>query len=800
MLMTPGAGYFIQNAGQFDPAALFVLENSRSRLWLAKDGLWLTLVSGRHGNGEELSGVNLQISFPGADPKALLQPQGRLQTQINYLNGIDKRSAATWNSVVYSGLYPGVDLLIEPASSGSELFSWRLVAQPTADLSRVRLSLAGADSVQITQEHILATTSLGVVALPLFQVDGAESINIAPIKSIQASQKPIEIAAPLRHAGLPQSAAFQAAGSLAYSSFLGGSAWEAGYGIALGQDGSVYVAGRTASTNFPTTSGAFDRRAAQVDAFIAKLDPTTGDLIYATVLGGKGADAAYAIALAGDQAYVTGETQSPDFPTAGAALDQTCGSEGTCDAASAGPISDAFLAQISADGSRLVYSTFLGGKDEDSGYGVAVEGQQVYLTGITYSADFPATGYKANGDAFVASFDSAHKLTYASLLGGSDIDAGFAIAVQGGEAVITGETFSPDFPAQTYQGGRDLMLARLDATGALVHAVLVGGGGDERGNSIALDNGGNAAVAGWSNTPDLPVTSGAYAGNGDALLLLVNSQGNVSQLAYFGGTNFDEGRGIAFSESGSQWMTGFTTSSDFPVTSQAFQASPGGSGDAFLAQLDASAGASAQLLYSSYLGGSGEDSAQALAYLPASPVYVTGYSSSSDYPLTAESLTTNLNGSQDAFITGLNPTGSPGPIPTVPTPTQTSVPPTATPAPQDAPGTATPTTGLPAVSGTTTDGSLASPLPGETQSPPGSAPQDTPGAGEAATTLQANPTTGQSTDASAAGSSVSTPGADDSPSQPEASQNIGWIWLVILAVLAGIGVVVWMSYQRSHRN
>ncbi len=780
--MTPGAGYFIQNAGQFDPAALFVLENSRSRLWLAKDGLWLTLLSGQPGSGEELSGINLQISFAGADPRAIIQPLGRLDTRVNYLNGIDKRSAATWNSVVYSGLYPGVDLLIEPAASSSEMFSWRLVAQPNADLSRVRLSLEGADSVQVTQEHILANTSLGVVALPLIQVDGVESTKPAVIKVIQAGQEPIEIAAPLRRVDLPQSAVYQAAGSLAYSTFLGGSAWEAGYGIALGQDGSVYVAGRTASTDFPTTSGAFDRRAIQVDAFIAKLNPATGTLVFATVLGGKGADAAYAIALAGDQAYVTGETQSPDFPTAGAALDQTCGSEGTCDAGSAGPISDAFLAHISADGSRLVYSTFLGGKDEDSGYGVAVEGQQVYLTGITYSVDFPASGYKNNGDAFVASFDSAHKLVYASLLGGSDIDAGFAIAVQGGEAVITGETFSPDFPAQTYQGGRDLMLARLDATGALVQAILVGGAGDERGNSIALDSAGNAAVAGWSNTPDLPVTTGAYAGNGDALLLLVNPQGNVSQLAYFGGTGFDEGRGIAFSKSGSQWMTGFTTSSDFPVTSQAFQASPGGSGDAFVAQLDASAGASAQLLYSSYLGGSNEDSAQSLAYLPSFPVYVTGYSSSADYPLTADSLTANLNGSQDAIITGLNPTGAPGPIPTVPTPTQTSVPPTsvpptATPAPQDAPGAATPTTGLPAVSGTTTDGSLATPLPGETQSASGSAPQDTPAAGEAATTIQANPTTGQSTDASTAGSSVSTPGAEDSPrslKQARTQAGSGW--------------------------
>ena len=809
-----GSRFFIQNAGQFDSDARFVLDGRQSRLWLAEDGLWLTWLDAGAGsqaapsdNGN-LAGINLHLRFVGADPQAQPRPIERLETRLNYLIGEQELSAPTWTAVAYRALYPGIDLLIEAPSdvNDAELLSWRLLAQPGADLSQVRLQIAGADRLQVAADHLVFETPFGELALPLIETQAGGSAGWrldAPQVSV-VGRELFEIGMPLAEAAPRESVANQAsAGGLAYSTFLGGSAWDAGYALALGADGSIYVAGRTASTDFPTTPGVFDRRVAQVDAFIARLDPSGGRLAYATILGGKGMDAAYGIALIGDQATVTGETQSADFPTTGSAFDATCGSDGTCDAGSQGPFSDAFLAQVNADGSRLAYSTYLGGEEEDSGYSVAADDQRVYLTGITYSPDFPAAGYKANGDAFVISFEHTRKLAYASLLGGSDVDAGFAIDVYKGEAFITGETSSPDFPAQTYQGGRDMVLARLDAAGSLVNASLVGRAGDERGNAIDLDADGNIAISGLTTSDNLPASAGAYGGGGDTLVLQADPQGTLSDLVYFGGTGYDEGRGVAFSATGGIWITGFTTSTDFPITAQAFQLSPGGEGDAFLVNLDLSAAPAAQLSYSSYLGGAGEDSGQALAFFQADQVYLAGYTLSEDFPLTSTNLASALNGPQDVFISSLIASGAPGPIPTVSTWTSTPVPPTLTATPEVvSQATTAPTSGLIASVEATTTGDRATAPPG---TPSGVAvPTTAPGVtGSPIQAVQATqvpvvqqtPETGVTkTPAPATPAGTAIPGLE-SEMQPDA----GWLWLIVPVSLAVIGLAGWLIYRRKRK-
>jgi hypothetical protein len=230
---------------------------------------------------------------------------------------------------------------------------------------------------------------------------------------------------------------------------------------------NAYVTGATSSADFPTTPGAFDiTLGGPSDVFVTKLNASGSALIYSTFLGGTGLDRGIDIAVDGrGRAYVTGETSSADFPTTPGAFDITLG----------GP-SDVFVTKLNASGSALVYSTFLGGSDSDAGLGIAVGTRdRAYVTGETRSADFPTTPgafdrtLGGSNDAFVTKLKaSGSALVYSTFLGGSNLDLGFGIAVDGeGRAYVTGITASPTYPTTpgafdtTFNGGEDAFVTKL---------------------------------------------------------------------------------------------------------------------------------------------------------------------------------------------------------------------------------------------------------------------------------------------------------------------------------------------------
>ena len=442
--------------------------------------------------------------------------------------------------------------------------------------------------------------------------------------------------------------------TLLYSTYLGGKLTDIAYGIAVDSLGEAYVAGTTDSPDFPVTPNAFDTWCGAdgkcgaswnpqgytvFNGFVTKLSVEGSALIYSGFVGFYENVACLAIAVDGAQnAYVTGDvgpniaptvpiippaTPPPPFCTY-KGFETTFGGSGT----------DAFVVKIDASGSEPLYCSYLGGSDEDVGYGIAVDSSaNAYVTGVTYSVDFPVTA-------------GALKTTYA--------------------------------------GAGDAFLTRVNtnATGSasLRYSTYLGGSGLDQGNGVAVDASGNAYVAGLttSKASSLGFTppSGAYQPNcaldslgvceGDAFVAKFALSGTPSLVyfTYLGGSLADSANGIALDSSEDAYVTGSTVSTDFPTSGAVFQTTyGGGNADAFVTELNPAGSA---LVYSTYLGGSDTDSGNGIAVDSGNPAsaYVAGQTCSFDFPL-ANPLQPTYGGNCDAFISevtilegiALNPSG-----------------------------------------------------------------------------------------------------------------------------------------------
>jgi uncharacterized protein (TIGR03437 family) len=452
-------------------------------------------------------------------------------------------------------------------------------------------------------------------------------------------------------------------GALAYATYLGGDGADIIHAMAIDASNNVYLTGETLSSNFPVTAGALQKKhagqpgtftglmapmAVAPDAFVVKLSPS-GQIVYATYLGGAGADAGLGIAVdSTGSAYVVGSTNSQNFPvTAGTIQTRLAGG------------SDVFVAKLSPDGSTLVYATYLGGAGFDTAAAIAVDSAgNVYLGG-TAAGDFPTTpgAYRTAGaGAFVAKLNpTATALVYSTFLGdtGSGVANGVAID-SAGNAYAAGSTYSSTFPATPGairstigNGNSAAFLVKLNPTGAAaVYASILGGRGDSSGGAVAVDSAGNAYLAGSTDAADFPAASGS--GNADAFVVKLNPAG--SALVYgtlLGGSGADRASGLAIDSAGNALVSGSTASTDFPVTADAepkrFAGSPclltAGTpfgnpplvtlcGDAFAAKLDAAG----SVAYSTSLSGSDAESAVAVAFGAGGSAYVAGWTRSSNFP------------------------------------------------------------------------------------------------------------------------------------------------------------------------
>ncbi|MGJ0428368.1 SBBP repeat-containing protein [Methylobacter sp.] len=604
----------------------------------------------------ETNGAMLRMQLIGANPSARILGKEALPGRVNYLIGKDpakwRTKVPTYAKVAYEGVYPGVDLVYYGNQGQLE---YDFVVAPGADPSRVKLAFLGANRIEVnTAGELILHTASGDVRMHkpvLYQeIDGV--------------RKPVDGGYVLKGGQAVgfQVAAYDVAHSLTidpvlvYSTYLGGSEVDTGQSIALDQRGQVYVTGITRSADFPLNNALQpDLGGDSFDAFVAKLTADGRALRYATYLGGSDFDFSSDIAVDKQgQAHVIGVTSSTDFPTNNALQPKYGGGS-----------FDAFVAQLTADGAALRYSTYLGGNEYDDGAGIAIDGWgQASVTGVTISADFPiknALQRDLGGgsfDAFVAKLTAdGRSLRYSTYLGGNADDLGKSIAVDElGQAYLTGETNSVDFPTvnalqPSLGGGADAFVAKLTADGRVLrYSTYLGGSEFDLGEDIAVDEQGHSFVMGRTFSTNFPTknplqpTSG---GNEDAFVVKLTTDGRELRYAtYLGGNADDLGNSIAVDERGQAYLTGETNSADFP-TVNALQLSLGGGADAFVAKLTADGGA---LRYSTYLGGSGPDLGGEIAVDQGGQVYVTGQTFSVDFPTENAMQPSFGGGSIDAFV------------------------------------------------------------------------------------------------------------------------------------------------------
>lgn len=472
---------------------------------------------------------------------------------------------------------------------------------------------------------------------------------------------------------------------LLYSTFLGGRCGtDEPRRVAVDPAGNVYVAGATCAKDFPTTPGAFNHSFPDGEMyrmFVAKIS-ATHVLVYSTFLGGSSGfwnDDPYGLVVDGEgNAYLAGFTNSSDFPTTSGALQPIYGGN-----------DDAFILKLSPDGSSLVYATFLGGHAADAATGLAVDAAgNAYVTGWTTdhwvdlpslgADDFPTTPgafnrtYAGNHDGWVAKISpDGQRLLFSTLLGGYGEDIPYAIRVDAdGNPFVTGETSSPDFPVtpNAFQdhvtparwldepfGNRDAFITKLSADGgSLIYSTLYGGRGYDSPEEMVLDDRGHAYVAGFTTSPDLPVTAGAVQRQNvsyqNAFVAEFSTTGtDVLYATYLGGGG-EYVTGLAWRNATALVLAGSTSGDAFPTTPGAYRDTRDGYDDGFVAAIDLSTGT---LSYSTLFGGNGPDEIEGLAWDPAGHAVLVGYTSSSDFPLTADHLPYPASGWGDLFVSEL---------------------------------------------------------------------------------------------------------------------------------------------------
>ena len=655
---------FEPNRGQTDSQVRFLARGARYTLFLTAGEAVLSLAAkrtedsapSRH-RGRILGGaasvsdpprqsVVLRMKLAEANPAPDVFGQNPLPARSNYLLGNDPARWHTdvphYSAVRYSEVYPGIDLVYY-GNPGELEFDF--VVAPGADPGSIRLRFDGQSALKMR-----AGGEMGLA------VGDGEIRLRKPVVYQETAGVRREIDASYRlhdngDAGFTigaynRSQPLVVDPVLAYSTFFGGIAEDRIYGIAMDAAGNTYVTGETNSVDFPSASPMQAALAGGVDAFVAKLNSSGSGLVYSTYLGGANDDASFAIAVdAAGTAFLTGGTESANFPTVNPIQPAF------------GGLGDVFVSRLNAGGSALIFSTYLGGNGPvgDTGYAIALDtAGDPYVTGVADSATFPTTVGAFDrtlsvADAFVTKLNAAGtSLLYSTFLGGFGITIGTGIAVDASRnTYITGltvelipNTFPLASPFQPVPGGGtcsgspcpDAFVTKLNAEGsALVYSTFLGGNNDDEAYAIKVDSTGSAYVTGYATSTDFPVTNALQPVKGtgfDAFVARLTSSGSALMFSTFmGGGGGEIGLALALGPAGIAYVSGQTGSNAFPVLNP-LQQFRAGQFDAFVAALSTSGG----LIYSTYLGGASSEGANAIAVDSTGTAFVAGETSSPAFP------------------------------------------------------------------------------------------------------------------------------------------------------------------------
>jgi len=627
----------------------------------------------------------LAVDLVGAAANPTIVGEQPLSTRINYFIGRDpskwRRNVPTYSQIRYQNVYPGIDLVYY---GNNHQVEYDFDLAPGADPSSIQFSVKGADALSLDSLGNLVlskgSTQMLFQAPVIYQVVNGTRARVAGTYVLRDAThvgfavEPHDNTKPMVIDPV-----------LVYSTFLGGSSDDFSNAVAVDSAGDAYVTGITDSPNFPlATLGSYN--STQFRAFLTKFDPTGSTLLFADYFGGtSGSDEAEAIALdSSGNAYVTGSAVSSDFPLVNPYQSTLSGSQ------------DAFLAQFSADGSSLMYATYLGGSNSQFATSVSVDptGEAV-IAGVTQSTDFPMVdAYQSSvstdqfGDwgeygfvtKFAANPTGGTSLVYSTYLAGSTLNASscptgcfpdseiLGVATDGsGNAYVTGFTATANFPVTsgayaTTSPGYALsdvgFVSKFTNSGALAYSTYLGGLTSSFLNAIAVDSTGAAYVTGYDMANDnFPIVTTSIcdpslsACNGAIIAKLDPAGATLVYSTFLGTSNNMAGQAIQVDASGDAFIVGSDVQFDLSNPIEGYA----GNGDVVVAEIDPNA---TTLLMATFLGGQAWEAASSLALDGSGAVYVTGVTQSLDFPVTQGAFQTAWGGQTDAFITKIDPTTS----------------------------------------------------------------------------------------------------------------------------------------------
>ena len=634
--------FFTPNAGQTDPAFRYTAQIRDLRAGFGGDFAIF-----------QSHGAKVHVRFAGASATVRIEGIDPLTARANFLMGNDPAfwhtGIPTYQGIVYRSLYSGIDMTY---GENNRQFKSEFRIAPGADPDQIRLEYSVADSVRIDADGDLVIRS-GALEV-------RDHAPIAYQDSSSGARNPV--AARYRILAGGSSIAFDLGDYdparpliidpvITYATYMGGTAQSAITALAVDTSGNLYAAGWTEAVDFPVSNAIQAVNRGGVDAFMFKLNPAGSALLYATYIGGRNDDRAAAIAVdSGGQVYLAGSTASTDFPLV-SSLRPTLG--GT---------RDAFVLKLNAIGNLLVFSTYLGGTAYDAATALALDtGGNAYIAGDTQSADFPLSGpvQSALGgktDAFITKLTPGGAILFSTFLGGSNDEHAGGIALDPSNNIyVAGGTSSANFPlASPFQpangGSQDAFVTKLSTSPQIIYSTYLGGNGGQAGapeqaNAIAVDAAGAAYVAGVTSSTNFPVTSGAFqtsfVGVQDAFATKISPTGTLVYSTYLGGSSFDWASGITIDAGGNAYVTGYTSSPGFPAVG-GVQPAFNGFYDAFVSELNPLGNG---LKFSTFYGGTGADQANAITLDAAGNMYVGGQTSSLNLPLQGAIQSSNVGGS-----------------------------------------------------------------------------------------------------------------------------------------------------------
>jgi predicted transcriptional regulator len=629
--------YFIENNGQLANDDILYYSPDCST-WFTADAVWLRPWQDKDQNKSFV----LRHEFIGAK-KTLPSARGQLETYSNFYYGSSESNWQTsvhhYNEIYYEDIYDGIDLRYYSAAAG---LKYDFIVHPGANASQIRLKYSGANRLEINDlGDLIIKTPVGdfIDGDLLIYQDQFGSCGTIPGRFVRFND--LEYGFELlqeydKHETLIIDPLLE------YSALVGNNTYAQSRDIKVDSQGNVYIFGHADFDDFPTTPGVINETPiGGIDLVILKLGPDSSKLIYSTYLGGSKTEVSYSMAL--DQlgnVYVTGYTESNDFPTTTNAFDKDFNG-----------MREIFISKLNPNATKLEYSTYINGKGSGDYMGITVDSAGcVYATGHTNSKEFPTTpGAYNNSNSSVTNIyvlklnQSGSSLDYSALIGGNTSDYGHDIALDSnGNAHVIGKASSTDFPItddaiDKINGDRnELVYFKLNHNGSeLLYSTFFGGNGLETGAAITLDKNDDVYITGYTGSQNFQTTTNAYGsdltGVYDVFVIKLNS--SVPKLEFstlVGGSEQDKGNNIVVDSNGNVYVTGYTWSYDFPTTPDVTKRKKEGMYDGFMFKLDPEG---TMLLHSRYIGGSETDFIYGMTIdqFNENDIYITGFTNSTDF-------------------------------------------------------------------------------------------------------------------------------------------------------------------------